>query len=251
MDAISRSIVLVMYQYSVVVKGIERKLIELGHKVELIDKSFVSKNIVSESTDLIVFYLPVDFSYDLNEQEKLKKMVENIKESGKRAIFIGEAKYQEDMMESIPQLGEFVWMSRPVDMMDFADTIKRELSDPKEKMKKILVVDDDPAYASIVKEWVKDYYSVYTATSGTKAISFLVKNRVDLILLDYEMPIIDGSQVLQMIRELEEAEGIPIIFLTGNGTREAVSKVMELKPDGYILKSTSRANLIKQLMEKI
>ena len=116
------------------------------------------------------------------------------------------------------------------------------------------MVDDDPAYAKIVREWIKDEYRVDIVTAGMQAITFLLKtpedDRMDLILLDYEMPVVDGPQVIQMLRQEEATAHIPVIFLTGNGTREAVSRVMALKPEGYILKSTSKADLMDFLEKK-
>ena len=88
-----------------------------------------------------------------------------------------------------------------------------------------------------------------------QAISFLLKvpekEKVNLILLDYEMPIVDGPQVLQMLRQEPATANIPVVFLTGVGTREGVSRVMELKPDGYILKSTTRDDLLAFLDSKL
>ncbi|MDE6213304.1 MAG: response regulator, partial [Lachnospiraceae bacterium] len=59
----------------------------------------------------------------------------------------------------------------------------------------------------------------------------------DLILLDYEMPVCDGRQTLEMIRSDEEIADIPVIFLTNKGDAESVKKVMALKPNGYLLKT--------------
>jgi len=58
-----------------------------------------------------------------------------------------------------------------------------------------------------------------------------------LVLLDYEMPIVDGKQVLEMIRSETEFADIPVIFLTSKGDKESVMQVMALKPDGYLLKT--------------
>ena len=77
-----------------------------------------------------------------------------------------------------------------------------------------------------------------------QAITFLLKNEVDLILLYYEMPVVDGPQVLQMLRQEPATANIPVVFLTGIGTRESVARVMSLKPEGYILKSTTREDLL-------
>ena len=68
-------------------------------------------------------------------------------------------------------------------------------------------------------------------------------NIPDLILLDYEMPIVDGKQFMQMIREDTEFQNIPIIFLTGKNDAQTVMDVMSLKPNGYLLKSMDAQKL--------
>ncbi|SEL74690.1 MULTISPECIES: response regulator [unclassified Butyrivibrio] len=117
--------------------------------------------------------------------------------------------------------------------------------------KKILIVDDDPSYAGMVKSWIKDKYKTDVVTAGMQAITFLLKKPVDLILLDYEMPVVDGPQVLQMLRQEPATKDIPVVFLTGVSSREGVKRVMELKPSGYILKSTTSENLLAILEEKL
>ena len=102
---------------------------------------------------------------------------------------------------------------------------------------KILVVDDSGAVLRSVKEWLGKKYDVAIANSGAMAIKYLATNRPELILLDYEMPVVDGGTVFQMIRSEKEYSDIPIIFLTGKNDRDSIMKVMALKPDDYILKS--------------
>ena len=62
------------------------------------------------------------------------------------------------------------------------------------------------------------------------------KQRPDVILLDYEMPVCDGRQTLEMIRADEEMKDIPVIFLTGVNDRENIQAVLRLRPAGYLLK---------------
>ena len=57
--------------------------------------------------------------------------------------------------------------------------------------------------------------------------------------------------MLQMLRQEPATAKIPVIFLTGVGTKDAVERVMALKPDGYVLKSTTRENLLKYLRGKV
>ena len=99
------------------------------------------------------------------------------------------------------------------------------------------MVDDSGAMLRNVKGWLEEKYQVILANSGAMAIKYLSTNRPDLVLLDYEMPIVDGKQVLGMIRSEAEFADIPVMFLTSKGDKESVMQVMELKPDGYLLKT--------------
>lgn len=113
--------------------------------------------------------------------------------------------------------------------------------------KKVLVVDDSGAMLRNVKGWLEDKYQVIPANSGAMAIKYLAMNQPDLVLLDYEMPICDGKQVLEMIRSEADFSDIPVIFLTGKNDRESVMKVTELKPEGYLLKSMEPAQIVQAI----
>ena len=82
-----------------------------------------------------------------------------------------------------------------------------------------------------------------------QAITFLANNRPDLILLDYAMPVTSGPQVLEMIRSETSTKDIPVFFLTGKDDSESVSRVLELGPNGYILKNITRSELHERLDE--
>ena len=90
-------------------------------------------------------------------------------------------------------------------------------------------------------------FRISMANSGASAISFLTVNEPDLILLDYDMPVVDGPQVMQMIRSEKRMDKIPIMFLTGKDDRESVESVLALKPQGYLLKSTPQEKLLSFL----
>ncbi len=172
---------------------------------------------------------------------------------GEGIIYIGEQNFKDDFIRAFPKADGYPWVNRPIDMEMLPDTVEKAFANPHQaaEKKKILLVDDDPSYATMVREWIKDDYQVYVVTAGMQAITFLLKKKVDLILLDYEMPVVDGPQVLQMLRQEEDTKDIPVVFLTGVGTREGVQRVMELKPEGYVLKSTTKDNLLSFLKEKL
>lgn len=127
---------------------------------------------------------------------------------------------------------------------DFDNLVEMENS-----KKQILIVDDDPQYLGLVRNWLKDTYKISAVNSGLQAIKYLGMNKVDLILLDYEMPITSGPQVLEMLRSDDETKSIPVIFLTGKSDKDSVMEVMALKPQGYFLKTIQREELLERLSD--
>ena len=127
---------------------------------------------------------------------------------------------------------------RPINMGETVENICTQLDEFYRTRKKvILAVDDSGMILRNIKTLLEDKYKVVLANSGAMAIKYLALNIPDLILLDYEMPIVDGKQVMQMIREDPDCREIPIIFLTGKNDAQIVMDVMGLKPEGYLLKS--------------
>ncbi len=98
------------------------------------------------------------------------------------------------------------------------------------------MVDDSMTIRQGMKELLCEDYEVAVAASGMSAIRSVTLDRPDLVLLDYEMPVCDGKQVLEMLRSEEEYAGLPIIFLTGRTDPATVRKLVSLKPDGYLAK---------------
>lgn len=129
------------------------------------------------------------------------------------------------------------------------DTVKQYLvkedASFKGQKKKILIVDDSDFMRSRIVRLFSDDYDVTEVASSVSAIQSITINRPDLLLLDYEMPVCDGRQTLEMIRSEKATANIPVIFLTGRGDRESVKKVMALKPEGYLLKAMPEEEIKK------
>ena len=80
-------------------------------------------------------------------------------------------------------------------------------------------------------------------------LQMLVTTDVDLILLDYEMPVIKGPQILEMLRSETHTKDIPVMFLTSNSDRESIISVMSLNPVNYLLKSLPRSEIYAKIKE--
>ncbi len=115
------------------------------------------------------------------------------------------------------------------------------------RKKRILVVDDSDFMRKAMLHLLSSDYEVLTADSGMSAIRSITLARPDLVLLDYEMPVCSGSQVLEMIRTQKDFSDIPVIFLTCRVDRESVKKAISLKPEGYLSKSLSAESIKKEI----
>jgi len=117
--------------------------------------------------------------------------------------------------------------------------------------KHVLIIDDDPMMLKLIKEQLHEGYDVATAISGKIAYKFLENKVTDLILLDYEMPVESGPEVYEKLRAMPSLEGKPIIFLTGVTEKEKITKVLMLKPQGYLLKPIERDKLLETIEKYI
>ena len=134
----------------------------------------------------------------------------------------------------------------PINAQNAMGQIKKYL-DGEMRKKQILIVDDSDFMRSNMIRLLGKDYEMLESNSSIAAIKTITVNRPDLILLDYEMPVCDGRQTLEMIRSDEEIADIPVVFLTGRGDAEAVKKVMSLKPKGYLLKSMPEEDIKKYI----
>lgn len=244
----NRNVVIVMYQYSVIVKSIERKLTDLRYEVDLLMGDFDKIGEKAMACPLFLVYLPKNIAEDGKYIEDLKLIVDVVTKKNAEMVLVGENGDYADVMQKVPQAGEYEWLNRPIKMDELVLVVRRHTNS---HAKRIMIVDDDPAYAKMLREWLKDEYRIFVVTEGAQVIKALRQNPVDLILLDYEMPVMDGPQVFRMLKGDDDFHATPVVFLTGVAGKEQVERVMELKPRGYILKSNTREKLLEYIERKI
>lgn len=114
----------------------------------------------------------------------------------------------------------------------------------------VLLIDDSAVFLRSMKTVLEDKYRVCIASSGASGLRQMVKKNPDLILLDYEMPEMDGAEVLSKIRndkEYEKFKDMKVLFLTGVSDQDKVKAVMALKPLGYLLKTMAFDTLMSEI----
>ncbi len=100
----------------------------------------------------------------------------------------------------------------------------------------LLAIDDLPDVLGTLKAMLKKYYNVFGAIDPDSAFEFLESCKPDLILLDIEMPEMDGFTLLEKIRKMPEHKDTPVIFLTGSPTAEYIKKALGMGVRDFIKK---------------
>ncbi|MBQ6735791.1 MAG: response regulator [Lachnospiraceae bacterium] len=100
----------------------------------------------------------------------------------------------------------------------------------------ILVVDDDMTSLKLAKNILEKEYRVATVNAGTLVFKYLMKNTPDLILLDLNMPDMDGFEVMEQIRVHPSYSNIPVIFLTANQDPQSEAKCLETGAIDFVAK---------------
>lgn len=113
----------------------------------------------------------------------------------------------------------------------------------------ILVVDDDWGTIDIIKLHLSDIARVTGASSGRQAIQSVTERQPDLILLDIEMPVMDGFKTLGQLRNLKECINVPVIMLTGRKDKYSIINSVTMGVDGYLVKPVEKDELINKVTE--
>lgn len=117
-----------------------------------------------------------------------------------------------------------------------AKALEKVKEDEPDRKKHILIVDDDRNVLKLLKSALQEKYEVTATLNGLLVEKVLASKQIDLIVLDYEMPIMTGADVYRKLKENEEYAKIPVCFLTGVSERSKVEEIMSLRPNGYLLK---------------
>jgi len=241
-----KQILLVQPAETFMVNAIKDNLVKAGFRVETAKYTTSSVgNAVGDSL-LIILYTDADVE---THDDVLVYLKDLCLEDNRRIIIIGERVAFDFAHKFIPKEDIAFELPRPLDMQDLVEKALMVTSDEYEQQRRkcILIIDDDPTFLQMMREMLKVKYRVGMANSGAQAISWLTSNHADLILLDYDMPVLDGPKVMEMLKQESFSSDIPVMFLTGKNDRESVTSVLSLKPVDYLLKSISKPKLLSTL----
>lgn len=102
--------------------------------------------------------------------------------------------------------------------------------------KQIVAVDDSGIVLKMLETLLSRHYDYHAFSKGMRALKYLKDVTPDLIILDIDMPEIDGYEMLRMIRENTFLKEVPVIFLTSNNDKQHVVKAVQGGANDYVVK---------------
>lgn len=115
-------------------------------------------------------------------------------------------------------------------------------------MKKILIVDDEPNIVMTLEyTFKKNNFEVFIARDGQEALEILKTQYPNVIILDIMMPLVDGFETLENIRQNEQLNHCKVIFLSAKNKESDIEKGLALGADAYLTKPFS----LKKVVEKV
>ena len=117
-------------------------------------------------------------------------------------------------------------------------------------VKRIVAVDDSNVILKTIKSVLStEEYDLHPFSTGRRALDYLVQkdNKPDLIILDIEMPEMNGYDVLERIKKMDHLKDVPVIFLTANNEKKQVIKAATGGVSDYVIKPIDKEILLKKL----
>jgi len=117
--------------------------------------------------------------------------------------------------------------------------------------KNILVVDDTETNIDVLLELLDNDYEILVATDGITALEILQEEEIDLILLDIMMPVMDGFDVCQKIRQNPKTQDTPIIFITAKSDESSIEKAYTSGGNDYVTKPFKAVELLARIQTQL
>lgn len=187
---------------------------------------------------------------DLSEQ-KVFELIQRLTQKSIK-VFVLSSKADFHSRLAAVRSGANAYIAKPADIPALINTIRNELNLNIQKKAHILIIDD--------QENILEHYSTLLLAAGM-GVSFtnnpletlekLEQHRPDLILLDINMPLVSGYELAGVIRQFEEYQSIPILFLSAETSNEKKSSLLELGSDDLLSKDMPPLEFVRQIRSRV
>jgi len=184
---------------------------------------------------------------DLNGYETLKRIKSNSFYEDIPVIFLTSKSDHKSIIKGI-NVGAVDYISKPFTDAQLMESIDNQTNHRRRSHNKpiILAVDDNPSELKSIYHFLESRYNVFTLPEPESIVSLLEMVTPDLFLLDCQMPVISGFELVPIIRKIPLYEETPIIFVTSSGTIDNISVAMHLGAADFIVKPVNKEILLEK-----
>lgn len=144
--------------------------------------------------------------------------------------------------------------TQPADSQDecnFRQEAEDKVSSDVQRKKKVLVIDDDPFTLELLRKMLRSICNVVTATNGIDGLKIIETSDIDLVLLDWMMPEMDGLSVLMNLMSKEETKDVPVLFISSKTDQISIDRALSVGAKDYITKPFRKKDLINIVQEHL
>ena len=209
----------------------EMILSEMGYEVDTVSSGMECIDMLQrEDYDLLL--LDVEL-LDMRGLKVLEKVREIPKLREIKTVFLTASSQREDMTEAL-RLGAIDFVRKPVLPEKLIEVVRQALITRQKEV--ILAVDDEPMSLMATENFFGIRYEVRTALSGEEALGKIREQKPDMVLLDLHMEGMDGLEVLQRIREMDDCENLPVVFLSADSDEDTEAEIFKAGATDFITK---------------
>ena len=223
-------------------------LSEDGFNVKVFESGFALIEYCRTSTpDLILMDIEMPGLSGIETFDRIKAMK---KMSAVPIVFLTGKEDRNTVLKCIGK-GADGYMVKPVLRANLVSKIKEIFKkiDAYKSNYTVLMIDDDVEFLRLAKLKLSKYYKVLTVDSGKTAIDYLANHTVDIIILDYYMPLYNGNSLLNILKYRNATKNIPVI-MASELTRESIEEVCAKNPpDGIMTKPINMDELLNTMQE--
>jgi len=164
-------------------------------------------------------------------------------------VMLTAANTREHVIQSL-SLGAVDYLIKPINPIEFRQRVRRCLENEASQVEptvrisredmngnRILIIDDEPLNSMLLERRLQHLgCQVFTAQNGRDGLNLLSKESIDAVLLDVNMPEIDGLEVLHCIRKFEQWRFLPVLMLSADGAEDTISRSYQLGASDYLVK---------------
>jgi diguanylate cyclase (GGDEF)-like protein len=246
---LERPLLLVVDQDTEFTSSLVAQASSWGMQVQVASNSIAASKLITDFCPDIVL---LDLSYNDTTEQALSLLVELTNRIPPLSVVVTTA--QDSLIDrvKIARLGGRGILQKPVSEAQVLETVTQVLQNTPEAEARVMVVDDDPHMLNTLQNLLTPWgLKVYTLENPLCFWDVMTAVNPDLLILDVEMPEINGIELCQVTRSSPRWSGVPILFLTAHRDAKTRQQIFAAGADDYISKPIVKAELVTRILNRL